>query len=67
MSRVEYLREVLSIQCEQAYNTIDRLERAGGISNAETDLVRAARCALATVRDAFRVVDPPAKEAEDGQ
>lgn len=63
----EYLRELLSIQCEHAYGTMQRLKDAGGLSDADRKLIVVTQDILITLRDTFRVSGSDTKEARDGQ
>lgn len=63
----EYLSELLSIQCEHAYGTMQRLKDAGGLSDADRKLIVETQDILITLRDRFRVTRSNTKEARDGQ
>lgn len=63
----EYLRELLSIQCEHAYGTMQRLKDAGGLSDADRKLIVETQDILIILRDRFRITRSNTKEAADGQ
>lgn len=63
----DYLSELLSIQCEQAYFTMQRLKDADGLSDADRKLIVETQDILITLRDKFRVTKSNAKEAMDGK
>lgn len=67
MSHMEYLSELLSIQCEHAYGTMQRLKDADGLSDADRKFIVETQDILITLRDKFRVTKPETKEATDGQ
>ena len=63
----EYLSELLSIQCEQAYGTAQRLKSTGTLSDEDMlFLVRAQKILLQTC-DKFRVVKTENKEVNNGE
>lgn len=69
----EYLSELLSMQCEQAYGTALRLRNTGVLSDEDMAFLVKAQDVLISVRDRFRVTgaDRKAKtehkEANDGK
>lgn len=67
MNHMEYLSEILSIQCEHAYGTMQRLKDVDGLSDADRKLIMETQDILITLRDKFRVIRPSTKEATDGQ
>ena len=67
MNHMEYLSELLSIQCEHAYGTMQRLKDADGLSDADRKLIVETQDILITLRDKFRVTRPDTKEATNGQ
>jgi len=66
MSHADYLRELLSIQCEQAYGTAQRLKDTGTLSDEDRAFLVEAQDVLGELRDRFRVVKTERKEADDG-
>lgn len=63
----EYLSELLSIQCEQAYGTAQRLKSTGTLSDEDMSfLVRAQEILLQTC-DRFRVVKTEKTEVNNGE
>ena len=73
MSHQDYLSELLSIQCEQAYGTVQRLKDTGALSDEDRAFLVGAQDVLIGMRDRFRVVDTDRKvkaehkEADDGK
>ena len=67
MNHKDYLSELLSIQCEQAYGTVQRLKRMDGLTEDERNFLEGANNILAAVRDKFRVVKIANTEADDGK
>lgn len=63
----EYLSELLSVQCEQAYGTEQRLKDTGTLSDEDSELLVKAKDVLVSLRDRFRVVKTEHKEANDGK
>lgn len=69
----EYLSELLSMQCEQAYGTALRLKNTGVLSDEDMAFLAKAQDVLISVRDRFRVVNVDRKvkaehkEANDGK
>lgn len=69
----EYLSELLSIQCEQAYGTVQRLKDTDALSDEDRAFLVKAQDVLISLRDRFRVVDADRKvkaehkEANDGK
>ena len=64
----EYLSELLSIQCEQAYGTAERLKDTGALSDEDRAFLVKAQDVLISLRDRFRVVKQDGRrEATDGQ
>lgn len=57
----EYLSELLSIQCEQAYGTVQRLKDTGALSDEDRAFLVEAQDVLISMRDRFRVVDADRK------
>ena len=53
----EYLSELLSIQCEQAYGTAQRLKDTDSLSDEDRAFLVKAQDVLVGLRDRFRVVD----------
>ena len=53
----EYLSELLSIQCEQAYGTTLRLMDTGALSDEDKAFLKRVQDDLIIMRDRFRVVD----------
>ena len=60
MSCKEYLSELLSIQCEHAYGTVQRLKDAEGLSDADRSFLVESQDVLIRLRDRFHVVEPTA-------
>lgn len=57
MSHFDYLKEVLSIQCEQAYGTVQRMKDMPELSVTDRDYLRqVAEPVLIDLRDKFRIV-----------
>lgn len=67
MSHQDYLRELLSIQCEQAYGTAQRLKDTNTLSEEDRRFLVEAQDVLISLRDRFRVVKTGNKEANDGK
>lgn len=63
----EYLSELLSIQCEQAYGTAQRLKDTNTLSDEDRRFLVEAQDVLISLRDRFRVVKTGNKEANDGK
>ena len=63
----DYLSELLSIQCEHAYGTMQRLKDTDGLSDADRKLITETQDILITLRDKFRVTKPNAEEVTNGQ
>lgn len=63
----EYLSELLSIQCEQAYGTVQRLKDTGALSDEDRSFLVKTQNVLIQLRDRFRVVRTEPKEANDGK
>ena len=69
----EYLSELLSIQCEQAYGTMQRLKDTDALSDEDRAFLVKAQDVIISVRDRFRVMDADKKvkaeykEANDGK
>lgn len=63
----EYLSELLSIQCEQAYGTARRLKDTGALSDEDRAFLVNAQDVLVSLRDRFRVTKNENKEANDGE
>lgn len=58
----EYLSEILSIQCEQAYGTAQRLKDLGALSDKDLVFLVQAQDVLKQLRDKFRVTVPEKTE-----
>lgn len=63
----EYLSELLSIQCEQAYGTAQRLKDTNTLSDENRKFIAKAQDVLISMRDRFRMVKVEHKEANDGK
>lgn len=63
----EYLSELLSVQCEQAYGTAQRLKDTGTLSDEDRAFLVEAQDVLISMRDRFRMVNVEHKEANDGK
>ena len=63
----EYMSELLSIQCEQAYGTAQRLKDTGTLSDEDRAFLVEAQDVLISVRDRFRMVKVEHKDANDGK
>ena len=63
----EYISELLSIQCEQAYGTMQRLKDTGALSDEDRAFLVKAQDVIVSVRDRFRVVKTEPKEANNGE
>lgn len=63
----EYLSELLSIQCEQAYGTAQRLKDTNTLSDENRKFIAKAQGVLISMRDRFRMVKVEHKEANDGK
>ena len=63
----EYLSELLSIQCEQAYGTVQRLKDTGALSDEDRSFLVKTQDVLIQLRDRFRVVRTEPKEANNGK
>lgn len=63
----EYLSELLSIQCEHAYGTVQRLKDTNALSDEDRTFLVKAQDVLISVRDRFRVTKNENKEANDGE
>lgn len=63
----EYLSELLSIQCEQAYGTVQRLKDTDVLSDEDRAFLVKAQDVLIDLRDRFRVVKTEPKEANNGE
>lgn len=61
----EYLSELLSIQCEQAYGTVQRLKDTGTLSDEDRAFLVEAQDVLISMRDRFRMVKVEHKEANN--
>lgn len=64
MSHTEYLKELLSIQCEQAYGTVQRLKDTNGLADADRQFLVEAQDVLIRLRDRFRVTEPDMNNEE---
>ena len=67
MSHRDYLSELLSIQCEHAYGTVQRLKDTGGLTDADRQFLVEAQDVLIRLRDKFRVVKTADTEANNGR
>lgn len=63
----EYLSELLSIQCEQAYGTAQRLKDTNTLADDDRALLVKAQDVLISMRDKFRIVKVEHKEENDGK
>lgn len=63
----EYLSELLSIQCEHAYGTVQRLKDTNALSDEDRAFLVQAQDVLIQLRDRFRVTENENKEADDGE
>ena len=63
----EYLSELLSIQCEQAYGTARRLKDTNTLADDDRALLVKAQDVLISMRDKFRIVKVEHKEENDGK
>lgn len=63
----EYMSELLSIQCEQAYGTAQRLKDTGTLSDEDRAFLVEAQDVLISMRDRFRMVKVEHKEENDGK
>lgn len=61
----EYLSELFSIQCEQAYGTAQRIKDTNELSDADRAILKRMQDDLITMSDRFRVVKTEHKEAND--
>lgn len=62
----EYLSELLSIQCEQAYGTAQRLKDTNTLADDDRALLVKAQDVLISMRDKFRIVKVEHKEENNG-
>lgn len=67
MTTSDYLSELLSIQCEQAYGTVQRLKDTGALSDEDRTFLVKAQDVLISLRDRFRVTKNENEEANDGK
>ena len=67
MSHKDYLSELLSIQCEHAYGTVQRLKDTSGLTDADRLFLTKAQDVLIRLRVKFRVVKIENTEANDGE
>ena len=63
----EYLSELLSIQCEQVYGTVQRLKGTDTLSDEDRAFLVKVQNVFISVRDRFRVTRNEDKEANDGR
>lgn len=63
----EYLSELLSIQCEQAYGTAQRLKSTGALSGEDMLFLVTVQEVLLKTCDRFRVVKLEKTEVNDGK
>lgn len=66
MSHADYLSELLSIQCEHAYGTVQRLKATNTLTDEDRLFLVQAQDVLLTLRDKFQVVKTERKEANNG-
>lgn len=64
MSHLDYLRELLSIQCEHAYGTIQRLKDTGALPDEDRSFLAEMQDALVSTCGRFRVVKTGKTEAK---
>ena len=64
---MDYLSELLSIQCEQAYGTAQRLKDTGDLSDEDRSFLVRSQDVLIQLRDRFRVVKSEKTEVSDGE
>ena len=62
----EYMSELLSVQCEQAYVTAQRLKDTNTLADDDRALLVKAQDVLISMRDKFRIVKVEHKEENDG-
>lgn len=62
MNHQDYLSELLSIQCEQAYGTAQRLKDTNTLSDEDRRFLVETQDVLISLRDRFRVVKNKNKE-----
>lgn len=67
MNHQDYLSELLSIQCEHAYGTVQRLKDTGALPDEDRAFLVKAQDVLISLRDRFRVTKNENKEANDGK
>ena len=65
MNHHDYLSELLSIQCEHAYGTMQRLKDTNALSDEDRTFLVEAQDVLISLRDRFRVVKNENKEANN--
>lgn len=66
MNHMEYLSELLSIQCEQAYGTMQRLKDTNGLSDEDRQFLVQTQDVLLSLRDRFRVTDRTGGAGKEG-
>ena len=66
MNHMEYLSELLSIQCEQAYGTMQRLKDTNGLSDDDRRFLVQTQDVLLSLRDRFRVTDRTSGTGKEG-
>lgn len=67
MNHQDYLSELLSIQCEHAYGTMQRLKDTNALSDEDRMFLVQAQDVLISIRDRFRVVKNEHKEENNGE
>lgn len=67
MSLQEYLSELLSIQCEHAYGTMQRLKSTNALSDEDRMFLVQTQDVLINLRDRFRVARTENKETNNGR
>lgn len=67
MSLQDYLSELLSIQCEHAYGTMQRLKDTNSLSDEDRMFLVNAQDVLISLRDRFRITIKQGGEENDGK
>ena len=62
----DYLRELFSVQCGNAYETARRLKETGTLSETDNAFLTDAQDLLVRMRDRFRVVIDKRRDNNDG-
>lgn len=65
MSHADYLSELLSIQCEHAHGTVQRLKATNTLSDDDKLFLVQAQDTLVELRDRFRVVKAEKTEEDN--